>query len=186
MPALAAAVIPAVIGGVSSAYNAHESNAASTSNVNAQIAAQEKAQALEQKARDEALAFQRAQIVYQNEKDRLAAETAQKNYDAAQSRQAPYVQAGNAAFAKLGDLKGLSGLRLTGNASQMATASSPAATTGGLSSVATQTAPAMPPASTATQGPQAGVKMIAPNGETQVVPFDQVAHYLAQGAKKVA
>lgn len=194
-------VATAIAGGaaaIGSIYSAHESNKASTENVNAQIAAQDRASAITQEANKEALQYQRDLIAYQNETARLKNQTDQSNYLAAQAREAPYVNAGNAAFAKLGDLKGLSGLRLTAApvASPAAALAMPAGTPvpapGGLSSVATAQ-PALPaPAPQAGTQPLTspaatqGVKMQAPNGgETQIVPFDQVAHYLALGALRV-
>lgn len=192
----AAAVATVIAGGAGAAasiYGAHASNSASEKNVAEQIAAQNQANSVTQEANKEALQLQHDQIAYQNETARLKNQTDQSNYLAAQQREAPYVNAGNAAFAKLGDLKGLSGLRLTGNPAALPAVApaAPLAAPGGLSSVATaQPTPQSPAPQTGAQpltsstGTQ-GVKMQAPNGETKIVPFDQVAHYLAQGALRV-
>ena len=120
-------------------------------------------------------AFAREALAYEKERDKYGSATEANRYAAMMSGLSPYVDTGADADVRMAQLLGLPAPR-------------PRATTAPPPQYATPNLPGTPPtaapANPAGQTAQA-VQMRAPDGSTQSVPPDQIAHYEQRGAVRV-
>lgn len=188
--------IPLIVGGVQagvSLANSHAQGSAQERSTAAQLEAQRQALLSQEKtstaalgaerdAADKAIQFQTEQRDY----DRRAAAAAREDY---LKRQSPYIQMGNAAYGRLGDLlKVPSQGAPTGQPSgQMPPAGGQAPSQAPPPSGGSFSMLAQPQAATGPQVPsQGGVRMVAPTGEVGTVPYDQVGAAIAKGARRLS
>ena len=120
-------------------------------------------------------AFAREALAYEKERDKYGSATEANRYAAMMSGLSPYVDTGADADVRMAQLLGLP-------------APQPRATTAPPPQYAAPNLPGTPPSAAPAQPAGSGaqaVTMRAPDGSTQSVPPDQIAHYEQKGAVRV-